>query len=108
MKTKLLTLLFLLTVAISFSQTETISITWNFFSIPDSDEDSVVNTDPNTFEVHNGKTPVNCILVLPKGSNINMIKANDIEVFFFSLLIILFDFVRNCFAVIGKYIFIFQ
>ncbi len=39
-------------------------------------KDSVVNSDPNTFEVHNGKTPVNCILVLPKGSNINMIKAN--------------------------------
>ena len=45
MKTKLLTLFFLLTVVFSFSQTETISITWNFFSIPDSDEDSVVNTD---------------------------------------------------------------
>ena len=39
-------------------------------------KDSVVNGDPNTFEVHNGKTTVNCILVLPKGSNINMIKAN--------------------------------
>ena len=45
MKTKLLTIFFLLTVVFSFSQTETISITWNFFSIPDSEEDSVVNTD---------------------------------------------------------------
>jgi len=45
MKRKLLTLLFLLTVVFSFAQTETVSITWNFFSIPDSDEDSVVNTD---------------------------------------------------------------
>lgn len=39
-------------------------------------KDSAVNTDPNSFEIHNGKTPVNCILVIPKGSNINMIKAN--------------------------------
>lgn len=39
-------------------------------------KDSVVNGDPNAFEIHNGKAPVNCILVIPKGSNINMIKAN--------------------------------
>jgi plastocyanin len=45
MKTKLLTLIFFLTVVFSFSQTETISITWNFLSVPDSDENSVVNTD---------------------------------------------------------------
>ena len=45
MKTKLLALLFLFTVTFSFSQTQTVTITWNFFSIPDSDEDSVVNTD---------------------------------------------------------------
>ncbi len=32
--------------------------------------------DPNSFEVHNGKSNLNCILIIPKGSNINMIKAN--------------------------------
>ena len=29
----------------------------------------------NTFEKHNGKTPLNCILIVPKGTNINMLKA---------------------------------
>ena len=32
--------------------------------------------DPNSFEVHNGKSNLSCILIIPKGSNINMIKAN--------------------------------
>jgi hypothetical protein len=45
MKTKLLTLLFFLTLVFSFAQTQTVTITWNFFSMPDSDENSVVNTD---------------------------------------------------------------
>jgi plastocyanin len=45
MKTKLLTVLFLFTVVCSYSQTETITIPWNFFSVPASDENSVFDTD---------------------------------------------------------------
>lgn len=29
----------------------------------------------NSFEKHNGKTPLNCLLIVPKGTNINMVKA---------------------------------
>jgi plastocyanin len=45
MKTKLLTILFFLTVFFGFSQTETITIPWNFFSVPASNENSVFDTD---------------------------------------------------------------
>lgn len=41
-------------------------------------KDSLIagNTDPNAFEIHNGKSSLSCILAIPKGTNINMLKAN--------------------------------
>lgn len=39
MKTKLLTLMFFLTVVFGFSQTETISINWIFLAVPADDPD---------------------------------------------------------------------
>ena len=47
MKTKLLILLLFFTVVNSFSQTETITIPWNFFAIPSDDP----NYDENEFNV---------------------------------------------------------
>ena len=39
-------------------------------------KDSLSKTDANSYEIHNGKSPLSCILVVPKGSNMNMVKAN--------------------------------